>query len=133
MFGSKCFPYIWNTKNHKFDPKIVLCVFVGYSDKHKGYKCFHPPSRNFFLSRHVVFDETMFPLKSASTSSSVLHVQTIFDSWLPATTTPLEQDISSHEPNCIPLPAVTNNYMESAQPPSEMLKLVSMLHLQNLP
>ena len=28
IFGSKCFPYTWDTRQHKFDPKIVLCVFV---------------------------------------------------------------------------------------------------------
>ncbi|RVW62428.1 Retrovirus-related Pol polyprotein from transposon RE1 [Vitis vinifera] len=55
VFGSKCFPYTWDTRQHKFDPKTVLCIFVGYSDKHKGYKCFHPSSKKFFISRHVVF------------------------------------------------------------------------------
>jgi hypothetical protein len=37
VFGSKCFPYTWHTRNHKFDPKTVLCVFVGYNEKYKGY------------------------------------------------------------------------------------------------
>ena len=40
VFGSKCFLYTWDTQNNKFDPKSALCVFVGYSEKHKGYKCF---------------------------------------------------------------------------------------------
>ncbi|KAL6316309.1 hypothetical protein AAG906_017942 [Vitis piasezkii] len=50
VFGSKCFPYTWDTRQHKFDPKTVLCIFVGYSDKHKEYKCFHPSSKKFFIS-----------------------------------------------------------------------------------
>ena len=36
VFGSKCFPYTWDTRSHKFSPKSVLCVFVGYSEKYKG-------------------------------------------------------------------------------------------------
>ena len=63
VFGSKCFPYTWDTKQNKFDPKTVLCIFVGYSDKHKGYKCFHPFSKKMLISRHVVFDESSFPYK----------------------------------------------------------------------
>jgi hypothetical protein len=86
VFGSKCFPYTWDTRQNKFDPKTVLCIFVGYSDKHKGYKCFNPSSRNFFISRHVVFDELFFPFKSTQKQSMeppTSHAISIFDSWLP--------------------------------------------------
>ena len=86
VFGSKCFPYTWDTRKNKFDPKTVPCVFVGYSDKHKGYKCFHPSSKIFFISRHVVFDEHYFPYKKIThhnTASPTKHVISIFDSWLP--------------------------------------------------
>ena len=69
VFGSKCFPYTWDTRQHKFDPKTILCVFVGYSDKHKGYKCFHPLSRNFFISHHVIFDELFFLIKTLGTKA----------------------------------------------------------------
>jgi hypothetical protein len=64
VFGSKCFPYTWDTQQNKYDPKTVLRIFVGYSDKHKGYKCFHPSSIKIFISRHVVFDELFFPFKT---------------------------------------------------------------------
>jgi len=63
VFGSKCFPYTWDSKQNKFDPKTVLCIFVGYNDKHKGYKCFHPSSKKMIISRHVVFNESFFPYK----------------------------------------------------------------------
>ena len=86
MFGSKCFPYTWDTKNNKFDPKSTLCVFVGYSEKHKGYKCFHPPSHKFIISQHVVSAETIFPFKSSNSSTLVSHVHHIFYSWLSCVT-----------------------------------------------
>jgi hypothetical protein len=88
VFGSKCFPYTWDTKQNKFDPKTVLCIFVGYSDKHKGYKCFHPSSKKMIISRHVVFDKSFFPYKQKiqnHITPSPTHVMNIFYSWLPPT------------------------------------------------
>ena len=64
IFGSKCFPYTWDTRQHKFDPKIVLCVFLRCSDKHKGYKCFHSSSKKNVISHYLVFDEFFFPYKN---------------------------------------------------------------------
>ena len=112
VFGSKCFPYTWDTRQHKFDPKTVLCVFVGYSDKHKGYKCFHPSSRNSFTSRHVVFDELFFPYKNTQNQSiapPTSHVISIFDSWLPHTNSTHNVEIESQTltPPCTShLPAI---------------------------
>ena len=80
---TKCFPYTWDTRRNKFDPKTLPCVFVGYSDIHKGYKCFHPSSKKFFMSQHVVFDESFFPYKTNrhhTTFSPTQHVVSIFDS-----------------------------------------------------
>lgn len=52
------------------------CSFLGYSLRHKGFKCLSSNGR-MFISRHVIFDETQFlvntkptviPLHLASTS-----------------------------------------------------------------
>ena len=88
IFGSKCFPCTWDTRVNKFDPKTVPCIFVGYSITHKGYKCFHPKSKRFFISRHVVFDELFFPYKPVSNYASTPPSQlalNIYDAWLPCT------------------------------------------------
>ncbi|KAK2458167.1 putative mitochondrial protein [Trifolium repens] len=111
VFGSKCFPYTWDTRRHKFDPKTILCVFVGYSDTYKGYKCFHPSSKKFFISRHVVFDELFFPYKNNHHNiipHPTPHVVSIFDSWLPHTNSNPCVDLTattSTSPPCLsPLP-----------------------------
>ena len=62
VFDSKCFSYTWDTCNNKFDLKTIPCVFIGYSDQHKGYKCFHPSTQKIIVSRYVVFDEREFSL-----------------------------------------------------------------------
>ena len=61
VLGSKCFPYLGEYKSHKLDPKSLPCVFIGYSMKHKGYKCLYPPTGRVYISRLVVFDEFIFP------------------------------------------------------------------------
>lgn len=111
-FGSKCFPYTWDTRRHKFDPKTLLCIFVGYSEEHKAYKCFHPSSIKKFISRHVVFDEKIFPYKptnnSCMTTAKSLALN-IFNTWLPHTDIPLFAGIhstSSTAPCLSPLPQI---------------------------
>lgn len=122
VFGSNCFPYTWDTKLNKFDFKSVLCVFAGYSDKYKGYKCFHPPSRKFIISRHVVFDETSFPFKSSNSSSSSIHVHSVFDSWLPNSVSPysdtrLQEPTSTTHSNITIPTVVTNSHHDPVEPP----------------
>ena len=56
VFGCVCFVH---TKNAgKLEPRALKCVFIGYSPTKKGYKCYHPPSRKFFVSMDVTFRES---------------------------------------------------------------------------
>ncbi|CAN7140793.1 unnamed protein product, partial [Brassica rapa subsp. narinosa] len=61
VFGCKCFPYLRPYMSNKMDPKSLMCVFVGYNEKYKGYRCYYPPTGKVFISRHVLFDESSFP------------------------------------------------------------------------
>ena len=65
-FGSRCFPLLKDSTSHKLAPKSLPCVFLGYSDRHKGYKCLYPATGKMFISRSVVFDETHFPYHDLS-------------------------------------------------------------------
>ncbi|KOM51000.1 hypothetical protein LR48_Vigan08g182700 [Vigna angularis] len=57
VFGCISYVHIHNTDRGKLDPRALKCVFVGYSLTQKGYKCYHPPSKKFFVSRDVTFNE----------------------------------------------------------------------------
>jgi histone deacetylase 1/2 len=61
IFGCACWPNLrpYNTRKLAFRSK--QCVFIGYSNMHKGVKCLDVTSGRVYISRDVVFDETVFP------------------------------------------------------------------------
>jgi len=61
VFGCKCYPNLSATAPHKLAPRSALCIFLGYSAHHKGYRCLDPITNIIIISRHVIFDETNFP------------------------------------------------------------------------
>ena len=53
----------------KLDPKSLKCIFMGYSWVQKGYRCYCPTLRRYFVSTDVAFIETTtFSLSSTVTS-----------------------------------------------------------------
>jgi hypothetical protein len=70
VFGCACYPNTATTAPHKLAPCSNLCVFLGYSPDHKGYRCFDLSSRRVLISRHVVFDESAFLYSSTTTPPS---------------------------------------------------------------
>jgi hypothetical protein len=65
---------------HKLAARSTACVFLGYPSSHKGYRRLDLSSRRIIISRHIVFDESIFPFTSTdpitdtSTSDSLLDV-----------------------------------------------------------
>lgn len=49
----------------KLSPRARKCVFLGYSRTQKGYRCYHPESRRFFVSADVTFFESTSYFTSA--------------------------------------------------------------------
>lgn len=66
VFGCVAFVHIHNQNRGKLDPRALRCVFLGYSPTQKGYKCYHPPTRKFFVLMDVTFFEntSFFPKTS---------------------------------------------------------------------
>ncbi len=55
-----------NEKKSKLDLKAEKCIFIRYSLKQKGYRCFNLSTQKLQVSRDVMFDEMIHwysPLK----------------------------------------------------------------------
>jgi histone deacetylase 1/2 len=61
VFGCACYPNLRPYNHHKLEFRSKQCVFLGYSNMHKGFKCLEISSGRVYISRDVVFDETEFP------------------------------------------------------------------------
>jgi hypothetical protein len=66
VFGCACYPNISATAPNKLSPRNTRCLFLGYSPDHKGYRCLDLTSHRIIISRHVVFDEDVFPLAGST-------------------------------------------------------------------
>jgi hypothetical protein len=60
-FGCAVWPNLRPYNSRKLEFRSNRCVFLGYSNLHKGFKCLDPSSGRVYISRDVVFDETVFP------------------------------------------------------------------------
>ncbi|KAJ3680984.1 hypothetical protein LUZ60_015473 [Juncus effusus] len=57
VFGCTCFVHVPDEKRAKLDAKARKCIFIGYDQRKKGWKCMDPTTHKFIVSRDVVFDE----------------------------------------------------------------------------
>lgn len=60
VFGCLCFPCLRQYNAHKLNVISSPYTYLGYANNIKGYKCLHSKGR-IFISRHVIFNENMFP------------------------------------------------------------------------
>lgn len=92
-----------------FSTKAVPGVFMGYSLTQKGYKIYNFHSKSFFVSRNIVFKESVFPFLHASFGSPlfpVLELPFVDDPQLSSidhtsSATPMQGEISSIAPSII--------------------------------
>ncbi|TYK27009.1 reverse transcriptase [Cucumis melo var. makuwa] len=63
VFGCTTYVHNHGPNPSKFTPRTQTCVFVGYPLHQRGYKCFHPSSRKYFVSMDVTFleDQSISP------------------------------------------------------------------------
>jgi hypothetical protein len=61
IFGCACWPHLRPYNTHKLKFHSKQCVFLEYSNEHKGFKYLDLSTGRTYISRDVIFDENVFP------------------------------------------------------------------------
>jgi hypothetical protein len=94
IISCECYPLLRPYNNYKLQPRSLSCVFMGYSTTYKRYCCFHIASKKKYISRHVRFNEKVFPPATSPYSSLSSSLISLLPS-VPHPTSPLYNSIPS--------------------------------------
>ena len=72
IFGCACWPNLRPFNARKLEFRSKQCVFLGYINLHKGFKCLDLVVGHVYNSRDVVFDETVFPFAALNPNAGTL-------------------------------------------------------------
>ncbi|PKU75882.1 Retrovirus-related Pol polyprotein from transposon TNT 1-94 [Dendrobium catenatum] len=70
VFGCLCYPWLKPYTSSKLSPLSHPCVFIGYAQSQKGYRCLDPLTNKVYISPHVVFNEAVLPFSNLSVHST---------------------------------------------------------------
>ncbi|KAL8128984.1 hypothetical protein V2J09_018139 [Rumex salicifolius] len=106
VFGCLCFPNLTATTAHKLEPRTRPYVFLGYALQHRGYRCLDLESQKVIISRHVIFDESIFPFRTPPipTTTDSEDSLPLFPSDPTDFTLPTAQPPRPRAPTCAPSP-----------------------------
>ena len=82
----------------------TMFIFLGYATQYKGYICYHVSNRKLYISRHVLFNENVFPYNDLVTQLS--------NSKTPSPMHYFPSSVAFLPPN-MPLPNVTTSATQS--------------------
>src|SRR6185437_16191659 len=69
VFGCTAYAHV---DNGKLEHRAIKCLFLGYDSGVKGYKLWNPETKKTFMSRSVVFNESVMFIDSLSTDDTLV-------------------------------------------------------------
>lgn len=94
VFGSVCYPCLRPLASHKFDPRSLQCIFLGYSSQYKGYMCLYPTTGKVCIFRHVIFNEDWLPFKHQFQSLAHRYETPLLKAWKTGSLSPMPHAVS---------------------------------------
>lgn len=79
IFGFKCYPNLSASAANKLAVCSTMCIFLGYSPYHKGYRCLDFSTNKVIISRHISFDESSFPYVECGLAPSLIEYEFLDD------------------------------------------------------
>ena len=64
VWGCLAYAHVPDALRHKLEPKAVRCVFIGVSEHSKAWRLYDRTKRRVIVSRSVVFDDNVFPMRT---------------------------------------------------------------------
>ncbi|KAL0463240.1 UNVERIFIED_CONTAM: hypothetical protein Slati_0211600 [Sesamum latifolium] len=117
VFGCLCYANNTDPRKTKLSLRASKCVFIGYAPGQKGYKIFDLSSQSCFISRDVLFYESIIPFSSTDLATpsccpiSLVH-HFIDDAYVPPQSQNSEPLLAS------PLPAPLAHSLVTSSPAS---------------
>ncbi|XP_074293809.1 uncharacterized protein LOC141620974 [Silene latifolia] len=74
VLGCLCYALDPTPHRDKFAAKRIKCIFIGYSYGQKAYKVYDLTTHKVFVSRNVIFSETVFPFKHSTSVHAPQHL-----------------------------------------------------------
>ncbi|GKB01676.1 ribonuclease H-like domain-containing protein [Tanacetum coccineum] len=125
VFGCLCYPHLHTT--HKLEPRATPSIFLGYPTNHRGYRCLDLNTNKIILSRHVTFDETIFPYGSMTPNTSPSYT------FLDTSPNLIQQQLLSKSTIPLLTPATPQPATAPSNPPSTLAQPTSPTQQPTIP